>query len=514
MRKIREILRLKHEIGLGLRDIARSVHVATSTVHGLLGRVTAAKLSWPLPEDLDDERLEQLLYPGEPEAEQQRPEPDWEQVHQELRRKGVTLQLLWLEYKQDHPDAGYQYSQFCARYNRWREKLDVVMRQTYAPGEYAAVDYAGPTVPVQDRKTGEIKQAQIFVGVLAASNYLYAEATWTQGLRDWIGSHCRMFEFFRGVPKVLVSDNLKSGVSRASRYEPDLNPTYEELCRYYGTAVIPARPKKPHDKGKAKVEEAVQVVERWVLAVLRNHQFFSLAELDRAIAEQVHLVNNRPFQKTEGTRRSLYETVDLPALRPLPAQRYEFAEWRKATVNIDYHVAVEHNFYSVPYTLIHEDVEVRLSDTTVEIFHQGKRVASHPRCFGKGQYITRAEHRPASHQKHLDWPPSRMIEWGAQIGPNTGRLITEILESRPHPEMGYRSCLGIIRLGKDYTAPRLEAACARALALHTPRYKSVKSILKSGLDLTPLHTPAPPGLPATHENLRGAAYYAEGGPPC
>ena len=286
------------------------------------------------------------------------------------------------------------------------------------------------------------------------------------------------------------------------------------MSRHYGTAVIPSRPKKPHDKGKAKVEEAVQLVERWVLAVLRNRQFFSLAELNRAITEQVSQLNNRPFQKAEGTRRLLYETVDLPELRPLPAQRYEFAEWRKATVNIDYHVAVEHNYYSVPYQLTHEPVEVRLSDTTVEIFHQGKRVASHPRCFGKGQYITRAEHRPASHQKHLDWTPSRLIQWGERVGPHTASLIQSILESRPHPEMGYRSCLGIIRLGKEYSEPRLEAACARALAIHTPRYKSVKSILQSGLDRTPLPTPVQPGPPVTHENVRGAAYYAEGGGPC
>lgn len=514
MRKIKEILRLKYELGLGLREIARSVHASPSTVHGLLGRVETARLPWPLPENLDNEQLEQLLYPSDPGQENQRPEPDWKQIHQELRRKGVTLQLLWLEYKHGSPSSGYQYSQFCARYNRWKDKLDVVMRQTYPPGEYTAVDYAGPTVPVQDRKTGEIRQAQIFVGVLAASNYIYTEATWSQNLRDWIGAHCRMFEFFGGATKVLVSDNLKSGVSRASRYEPELNPTYEDMARHYRTAVIPARPKKPHDKAKAKVEEAVQLVERWVLAVLRNRQFFSLAELNVAIAEQVQQINNRPFQKAEGTRRLLYETVELPALRPLPPQRYEFAEWRKVTANIDYHVAVDYNFYSVPYQLTGEEVEVRLSDIAVEVFYQGKRVSSHPRCFGKGQYLTRAEHRPASHQKNLEWTPSRLIQWGERIGPQTGKLVQLILESRPHPEMGYRSCLGLMRLGKEYSEPRLEAACARAVALHTPKYQSVKSILHSGLDRTPLPPPAQPGPLVSHENVRGAAYYGQGGPPC
>lgn len=513
MRKIREILRLKWEIGLGLREIARSVHASHSTVKGLLDRAKAVQLTWPLPPDLDDDRLEQLLYPGDPGQEQRRSEPDWEHIHQELRRKGVTLLLLWLEYRHAHPD-GYQYSQFCALYNRWRDKLDVVMRQTYPPGEYTAVDYAGMTVPVQDRKTGEIQQAHIFVGVLAASNYLYAEAAWSQSLRDWIGSHCRMFEAFGGVTKVVVTDNLKSGVSRASRYEPELNPTYAEMARHYGTAVIPARPRKPHDKAKAKVEAAVQVVERWVLATLRHRQFFSLAELNRAIAEQVEQLNNRPFQKADGNRRLLYETLDRPALRPLPPQRYEFAEWRKGTVNIDYHVAVEHNYYSVPYTLVHEQVEVRLGDMTVEVFHRGTRVSSHPRCFGKGQYITREEHRPASHRKHLEWTPSRLIQWGQRIGPNTGQLVQHILQSRPHPEMGFRSCLGLIRLGKEYTAERLEAACARALLLQTPKYQSVKSILQSGLDHAPLPAPAPPEAAVIHENVRGAAYYAEGGRPC
>lgn len=513
MRKIREILRLKWEIGLGLREIARSVHASHSTVKGLLDRAKAVQLEWPIPPDLDDDRLELLLYPGDPSQDQRRAEPDWERIHQELRRKGVTLQLLWLEYRHAHRD-GYQYSQFCALYNRWRDKLDVVMRQTYPPGEYAAVDYAGVTVPVVDRKTGEIQQAQIFVGVLAASNYIYAEATWSQGSRDWIVAHCRMFEAFRGVTKVLVTDNLKAGVSKASRYEPELNPTYAEMAQHYGTAVIPARPKKPHDKAKAKVEAAVQVVERWVLATLRNRQFFSLAELNRAITEAVEEVNNRPFQKTDGTRRLLYETLDRPALRPLPGQRYEFAEWRKATVNIDYHVAVEHNYYSVPYTLVQEQVEVRLADSTVEVFHRGTRVSSHPRCYGKGQYITRAEHRPASHQKHLQWSPSRMIEWGQRIGPNTGKLVEHILTSRPHPEMGFRSCLGLTRLGKEYSEERLEAACARALALHTPKYQSVKSILQNGLDQAPLTAPTPPEPAVMHENVRGAAYYAEGERPC
>lgn len=512
MRKIRDILRLKWELGLGLREIARSVSASHSTVLGLIHRAGAAGLTWPLPDDWDDAKLEALLYSGDPGQEKQRPEPDWDQIHRELRRKGVTLQLLWLEYKQAHPSDGYQYSQFCSHYHAWCGKLDVVLRQTYPPGEYMEVDYVGMTVPVVDPKTGEIRQAQIFVAVLPASNYIFVEATWTQALRDWIGSNCRALEFFCGVPKVIINDNLKAGVTKPDRYEPELNPTYAELATHYGTAIIPARPKKPRDKAKA--ENGVQQVERWILAPLRNHQFFSLSELNRALAEQAEFLNNRPFQKVAGTRRQLYEKLDRPALRPLPPQRYEFAEWRKATVNIDYHVAVEHNFYSVPHTLTHESVDVRLSDATVEIYHQGKRVSSHPRCYGENQYVTRGEHRPLSHQKHLEWTPSRLVQWGEKVGPQTGALFRHILATRPHPEMGYRSCLGLLRLGHEYSEARLEAACARAMALHTPSYRSVNSILQNGLDQTPL-----PGAPAPepvviHENVRGAAYYGKEDGPC
>lgn len=511
MRKVREILRLKWELGLGLRDVARSVAISHSTVLGLIHRAEAAGLSWPLPEDLDDERLEALLYPGEPSGEQRRPELDMERIHQELRRKGVTLQLLWLEYKREHPD-GYQYSQFCSRYNQWLGRQDTALRQVYPPGEQMALDYSGVTMPVIDRQTGEIRQAQVFVATLCASNYTFAEATWTQSQRDWIGSNCRAFEFFRGVTRLVVLDNLKAGVKRACAYEPDLNPTYSEMAAHYGVGLLPARPKKPRDK--AKVETAVQIVERWVLAPLRHRQFFTLAELNQAIAEQLKALNERPFQKSDGTRLSLYETVERPALRPLPPTRYEFAEWRKATVNIDYHVAVEHNFYSVPYQLVHEEVDVRLGDTVVEIYHRGKRVASHPRSFGRGVYVTRAEHRPAAHQRYLDWTPSRLIQWGETVGPRTGELFKLILEAKPHPEQGFRSCLGLLRLGKEHTIVRLEAACSRALAINTPSYRSVKSILENGLDKMPLPESAAAAPAVMHENVRGPEYYARGDQPC
>jgi transposase len=507
MRKIREILRLKWESGMTARQIAQSLSISHSTVLDMLRRVEQSGLSWPLP-DVDDATLEARLYPGNPKPAGKRPEPDMPYIHRELRRKGVTLQLLWEEYKRQNPD-GLQYSQFCEHYRQWAGKLDVVLRQTHRAGERMDVDFAGQTVPVVDRKTGEVREAQIFIATLTASNYTYAEAVWSQELPTWIMLHCRAFEFFGGVPATVVPDNLKSGVARACRYEPDVNPTYQEMAAYYGTVILPARPIKPRDKGK--VESAVLVVERWILAVLRNRTFFSLSELNQAIVEELERLNNRPFQKLEGTRRTLYETLERPALKPLPATRYEFAQWRKAKVNIDYHVEVAHNFYSVPYQLVRQQVDVRFTATTVEILLAGKRVASHPRACGKGHYVTQNSHRPASHQKHLEWTPSRMVTWAESVGPKTAALVAGIFEAKPHPEQGYRSCLGIIRLARSYGVKRLEAAAARALSFGVCSYQSVKSILQRKLDQAP---PDPPQteLPLpVHDNLRGPGYYAQGG---
>lgn len=419
MRKNREILRLKHELSLSTRQIATGLNISHSTVGDLLRRAQGAGLRWPLSDEMDDAVLQAKLYPGNPVSANARPEPDMEWIHRELRRKGVTLQLLWAEYKQAHPD-GYQYTQFCDHYHRWGDKLDLVLRQTHRAGEKLFLDFVGQTMPVVDPKTGEIQQAQIFVAVLGASNYTYAEAAWTQELGSWIGAHCRAFEFFGGVSAVLVPDNLKAGVSSASRYEPEVNATYAEMAAHYGAVVIPARPKKPRDK--AKVESAVLLVERWILAALRNRRFFCLAELNAAIAELLVVLNNKPFQKLEGSRRSLFETLDRPALQPLPPQRYEVAEWKKGKANIDYHVQADHNCYSVPYQLVHAELELRLTATTVEVFHAGRRVASHVRAHGKGHYTTDPQHRPAAHQKHLEWTPSRIIQWAESSGLHTAQL--------------------------------------------------------------------------------------------
>jgi transposase len=515
MRTILELLRLEREQALSVRQIAGSLGLPRSTVADYLRRFRETGLPWPLPADLDEVALEARLFTRPRAPEHPRPLPDWATVHTEHKRPGVTRQLLWLEYKAAHPD-GYQYTQFCAHYNRWLATLDPVLRQAYRAGERVFLDYAGQTMPVVDPATGEIRQAQIFVGALGASHYLYVEATWTQRLPDWIAAHIRMYEDFGGVPTLTIPDNLKAGVQHACFYEPVLNPTYQDLAQHYGTTVLPARPGEPRDK--AKVETAVQLVERWVLAPLRNQVFFSLPELNQALAAHRRALNARPFQKLAGSRCSLFEQLEQPALGPLPATRYEYATWKQARVNIDYHVSVERHAYSVPYTLVRQQVDVRLTATTVEILHRGRRVAAHLRSRVGGRFTTDPTHRPKAHQRHVEWTPSRVIAWGTSLGPTIGQLAQQLLDSFPHPEQGYRACLGLFSLGKRYGPERLEAACARALHAGTPRYRSVKSILIAGLDrLSSEDAQITLTLPPAHEHVRGPAYYAAltpGGPPC
>lgn len=515
MRPILELLRLDTEQHRSVRQIAASLGLARSTVADYLRRFRDSGLPWPLPADLDEVALEARLFPSGPARQVTRPLPDWATVHAEHKRPGVTRQLLWLEYKAAHPD-GYQYTQFCAHYTRWRATLDPVLRQEYRAGERVFIDYAGQTMPVVDPGTGEIRQAQIFVGALGASHYLYAEATWTQSLPDWIAAHVRMYEDFGGVPTLTIPDNAKAGVQHACFYEPVLNPTYQDLARHYGTTILPTRPREPRDKAKA--ETGVQLVERWGLAPLRHQTFFSLTELNQALAALRHALNARPFQKLAGSRCSLFEQLERPALRPLPATRYEYATWKQARVNIDYHVSVENHAYSVPYTLVRQQVDVRLTATTVEILHRGRRVAAHARSAVRGRFTTDPTHRPKAHQRHVEWSPSRLVAWGTSLGPGVGHLVQQLLDSFPHPEQGYRACLGLFSLGKRYGTERLEAACARALRAGAPRYRSVKSILVAGLDrLSPEDVQTTLVLPPVHAHLRGPAYYAPvttGDPPC
>jgi transposase len=512
MRKIKEVLRL-HSLGLAQRQIARSCSLGQSTVSEYLKAAETARLQWPEVAGWDEDRLIAAMLPR-PTAKVnpvRQPEPDYAAIHAELQQhKHLTLQLVWEEYHAQHPD-GYRYSRFCELYQRWRRKQEVVLRQEHRAGEKLFVDYAGQTVPVQNPATGEIDEAQLFVAVLGASNYTYAEATWSQGLGDWIGSHIRAFEFFGGVTEIVVPDNLKSGVTKACRYEPGVNLTYEEMAHHYGVAVVPARPRKPRDK--AKVEAGVLLVERWILAALRKRRFFSLGEVNEAIAELLVRLNERPFRKRDGSRKTLYETLDRPALKPLPAERYQYGEWKTVRVNIDYHVEIDQHWYSVPYLLTQQEVEVRATASTVEVFHKGVRVASHARSRAPHRHTTIHEHRPKAHQRHLEWTPSRIVEWSGKIGPATAQVVDRILASNRHPEQGYRSCLGVIRLGNKYTHARVEAAARRAVALQVCSYQSLKAILENNLDGQALEAATDPPPPIDHPNLRGADYYDSGDAP-
>ena len=507
MRQLRVILRLKFEQKAANRAIARACGVGVGTVSEYVRRAVRAGLSWPLPEELDDRGLEERLFPPPPSAGTPRTAPDLAYVHQELRRPGVTLQLLWLEYLKSYPE-GYRYSQFCDLYRRYARKLSPTMRQVHRAGEKAFVDFSGKKPRIVDRKTGEAVAVELFVGVLGTSSYTYAEATASQELADWISAHVRMMEFYGGSPQIYVPDNLKSGVTTPCRYEPVLNRTYEELAAHYGAVVIPARPYKSRDK--AKVEVGVQVAQRWILAVLRNRTFFSLAEMNEAIWEKLGDLNGRTMRHLGASRRELFERLDRPALRALPPNRFEMAEWKNCGVNIDYHIEFDHNYYSVPHQLQGEHVEARATASTVEILYKSRRIASHVRLRGRGRYSTLPEHMPASHRAHAEWSPSRLISWAEKTGPATGRVVAEILRTKPHPEQGYRSCLGIFRLAKRHGPSRVEAACARAERLRAPSYKTVTNILAAGFDELPFDEPdeTPTTLP-DHDNIRGAGYYQQ-----
>lgn len=509
MRKLVEILRLR-EAGLSARQIARSCGVARSTVGTYLERMREAGVQWPLGEGVGDEELERQLFGGRGptrERDKSRPIADWGLLHKELHRKGVTLRLLWEEYQQEH-EAGYGYSQFCAHYREWRKGLEVSMRQVHRGGERLFVDYAGMTMPVKSAASGEVREAQIFVAAMGASHRLYAEATWTQQLPDWIEAHIHALAYYQGVPSIIVVDNLKSGVARACRYDPDLNPTYHDMARHYGVAIIPTRPRHPRDNAKA--ESGVQVIERRVLAALRQCTFFSLGELNESIGRGTEEVNRRPMQKLGVSRDDLFEELDRPALRPLPATQYELAEFMRARVNIDYHIEVQRHYYSVPYDLRGRQVEVWQRARTVEVGYRGRRVAAHQRDNTPGGYTTEVTHMPRAHREQLAWTPSRIIRWADSIGPHCGQAVRQIIESREHPEQGYRAALGIIRLANRHGAERVDAACRRALALDVCRYRHIKSILVHGKEHEPL--PGESGQEqwcrTHHQNVRGAGYYA------
>jgi transposase len=500
MRQIKEILRLKHEHHLSVREIARSCGLPPSTVNDYLVRAAAVGLSWPLPEDLSPEQIQRKLLdtPSIPTSEPPRPLPEWAQIHKELGRRGVTLRLLWQEYREQFV-GGYGYTQFCEYYNRWAEKVDPVLRQHHIPGEKMFVDWAGNTVPIQGAD-----DASLFVAVLGASNKVFIEAFENQKLAAWITGHCHAYAFFAGVAKATVPDNPKTGTTRCCRYEPQLHRTYQEMADHYGTVIIPARPGKPRDKAKA--ETAVQIAQQQILAALRDLTFFSVAGLNEAIAPRLAKLNDQPFQKLEGSRNSVFETEEKAKLLPLPQTPYELASWTYAGVNIDYHAIVDNHYYSVPYQLVGQKLDVRLTRSIVEFFTGGKRVSAHPRSYRPGKFTTLEEHRPKAHQRYLEWTPGRIIQWAQKTGSCCGDLVRHIMADRPHPEQGFRSCLGIIRLGKAVGQERLEAACRRALHFKTCSYTSVKSILAHRLDQQALEQELPLCSPL-HQNVRGQQYY-------
>jgi transposase len=513
MRRIREVLRLRYECGLNQRLISASVGISKGSVSDYLARASAAGMTWADASSLDEDEVERRLFAqighNEPPA---RVPIDFEWVHREMRRTGVTLQLLWVEYRDAAATAGnggraYQYSQFCDLYADFRAKVEVSMRQVHRAGEKAFLDYSGKKPAIVDPATGEVIEVELFVMVLGASNYTYAEATRTQQTADFVGSTVRGLEYFGGVPQILVPDQLRSAVTGPDRYDPEINATYAEMARHYGVAIVPARPRKPKDK--AKVEAGVLLAQRWILACLRNRRFFSLEELNDAIGLLLERLNTRPFQRLEGCRRSAFESIDRPALKPLPTSRYEVAYWKNARVNIDYHVMYDDRPYSVPYAMVGAEVQVRATVSTVEILQKGRRVVAHARCWGpKGTATTLEEHRPKSHRDYGAWPPSRVVSWAETIGPSAAALVTHILETYPHPEDGYRKCMALIRTGKKYGAPRVDAACRRALAIGSPNRKSVEMILKRGLEQAPMPTTSEgPQLALHHENVRGSAYF-------
>ena len=501
MRKIRDILRLRLEAKLSIRQINASTKISVGAIQKLLKQAQALELTWPLPDELDDTRLASLFYPeADTQGSERYQEPDWDQIHYDLRRKGVTKQLLWEEYTQRYPNRCYSYSQFCDRYLKWRGRLSRSMRQTHKAGEKCFIDYCGPTLPIVSPTTGEVRQAQVFVAVLGASNYTFAEATYSQSLQDWLQSHVRAFEFYGGVTELVVPDNLRSGVSKACRYDPDLNPAYQQWAEHYQVVVIPARPYKPKDKSKAEV--GVQIVERWIMARLRHHTFFSLGELNQVIKTLLADLNQRPFKQLPGNRRQAFERLDQPALRPLPRQPYQYIDIKTVKVNIDYHVEYQQHHYSVPHQYVGERLELHASDTLIQLYFRRRAIASHPRSRTTG-ITTLPAHMPERHRKHQQWTPERLRQWAGTIGPDTHLWVSQRLMAKAHPEQAYRVCLGLLNLSREYPPERLNGSCRLANREGLTRLKQIRAILASNRDQLQEELPLAVELPQDHTNIRG-----------
>ena len=470
MTKLKEILRLRFGEGRSLRAVGRSVKCSPSKVHNIEVRAKVLGLKWPLDPSMDLAVLESLIYDSMEHEPRRKVEPDWAEVHKELSRKGVTKFLLWQEYKEAYPEDGYQYSRFCELYHRYRKKLAPELRNSYKAGEKVFVDWSGDGIEIVNQETGEVWEAPLFVAALGASGYAYITVKSDRTLRNWIDCHIEMYEYFGGVPELTIPDNEKTGVTSPCYYDPDLNPTYRHMAEYYDTDVLPTRPRQPKDK--AIVENAVLNAQRWVLAALRNHTFFSVAQAAEAVAELLEKYNQRMMQLLKRTRAELFAEMDKPALKPLPSRRYQFAQWSTPKVHIDYHVLVDKHHYSVPYKYIGERVEASMTSSTVEIFFKGNRIAVHRRLYNSRNPSTQSEHMPPAHKNFAEWTPERFLRWAEKIGPATRQVIQRNLESRRHPEHSYRGNLGILRLGKRYGDDRLEAACKRALFVQTTNDKA------------------------------------------
>ena len=506
MRKIREVLRLRMETGLSIRQIKHSTSVSVGAIQKLLAKAEAEGLSWPLPEELTEARLAQLFYPNADTRPSDRfQEPDWETVHQELRRKEMTKLLLWEEYTAQYPNRCYSYPQYCARYRQWAKGLRRSMRQVHKAGEKCFIDYCGVTVAVVNPTTGEIRRAQVFVAVLGASNYTYAEATWSQSLRDWLQSHVRAFEFFGGTPALLVPDNLRSGVSKACRYDPELNPSYHQLAEHYQVAVMPARPYKPKDKSKAEV--AVQIVERWIIARLRHQTFFSLGDLNHTLRTLLESLNTKPFKQLPGNRREAFEALDRPALRTLPQHPYQYTEIKPVRVNIDYHVEYEKHLYSVPHQYVGERLELHATEAIVTLYFRQQLVASHARHYRPG-ISTQPAHMPERHRHQGSWTPKRLVQWAKRIGPDTQLWVESRLAEKDHPEQAYRACLGLLNLSRTYSPERVNTSCRIANREGLARVKQIRAILSSNRDQLQEQLPlTTTELPQDHANIRGPSNF-------
>lgn len=518
MRDIKEIFRLRFNLKLSQRQVAKATGFGKTTVKEYESRALAAGLtSMEQIESLTPSALytklgfkQNIVTPNHtPESSNEKVVPDWNLIREELSKKHMTLSLLWTEYKEEHPANSYQYSQFCFLYQQWMKKLSVVMRQEHKSGEKIFVDYAGTTFNIVDRETGELRSAQVFVGVLGASSYVFAEATWTQGLPDWLMSHRRMLEFFGGVSEIIVPDNLKSGISFPDRYEAKVNASYREFAEHYGTCIIAARVRKPKDKAKAEV--SVQVITRWITMALRKQTFYSLDDLNQAIQERLKRVNEKKMRHLGKSRKELFDQLDKPALKPLPAKPYEYGEWKKVRVNVDYHVAYEKSFYSVPYQLVGKELWVRASANHIEIFENLLRICSHRRTHLAGKYVTDANHRPRSHEEQNKWTPERLINWSRSKGKNVARFVEALLESRnEHKEQAYRSILGCLRLADKYGEERLNRACEIALNFESYKYQTVKNILNNNMDKVQEDNKNNFNLKEQFtgsENVRGPEYY-------